>query len=103
MKTIMIVNDEPNLIEEIKSYLESDDINVITANNNREALEQMEKSKEEKLSLILIETFMPGSYEPALFSVKPSSRMDVDAHKIEDFLQKPFSKKQLIDFVKSRI
>ena len=103
MKTIMIVNDKANLLDEIRSCLESDDFRVVIANNSREALEQMEEKKEENVSLILIDTFMPGSNEPALFSVKPTSRMNVETYKMDDFLQKPFSKEQLLDFVKNRI
>ncbi len=100
MKTIMIVDDEPDILEKAKSCLESDDFEVVTATNSREALELME-DKEENFGLILIGTFMPGGDKSAFFSMKPKSKMDTS--EIEDFLQKPFTKEQLIDFVKTRI
>jgi CheY-like chemotaxis protein len=100
MKTIMIVDDEPDILEKAKSCLESDDFEVVTATNSREALELME-DKEENFGLILIDTFMPGGDKSAFFSMKPKSKMDTS--EIEDFLQKPFTKEQLIDFVKTKI
>ena len=100
MKTVMIVDDETNVLETVKSCLESDDFEVVTATNSREALEIMNE-EEENFGLILIDTLMPGSNKSALFSMKPRSKMDTS--KIEDFLQKPFTKEQLLDFVKRKI
>jgi len=100
MKTIMIIDDEPDILEKVKSCLESDDFEVVTATNSREALELME-DKEENFGLILIDTFMPGGDESAFFSMKPKSKTDTS--EMEDFLQKPFTEEQLIDFVKTKI
>jgi len=100
MKTVMIVDDETNVLETVKSCLESDDFEVVTATNSREALEIMNE-EEENFGLILIDTLMPDSNKSALFSMKPRSKMDTS--KIEDFLQKPFTKEQLLDFVKRKI
>ena len=100
MKTIMIVDDELDILEKAKSCLESDDFEVVTATNSREALELME-NKEENFGLILIDTFMPDGDRSAFFSMKPKSKMDTS--ETEDFLQKPFSREQLIDFVKSKM
>lgn len=101
MKTVMIVDDEPDVLKTVKSCLESDDFEVVTATSSREALEIMDEDKEENFGLILIDTFIPGSNKSALFSMKPRSKMDTS--KMEDFLQKPFTKEQLLDFVKRRI
>ena len=38
MKTIMVVDDESNILNEVKACLEEDDFKVITVDNNREAL-----------------------------------------------------------------
>ena len=103
MKTIMIVDDESDILEKVKSCLESDDFDVVTATNSRNALEHMEGDKEEDFGLILIDTPMPGSDKSALFSMKPKSKMDADTGKMDDFLQKPFTKEQLLDFVKRKI
>ena len=103
MKTIMIVDDEADILEKVRSCLESDDFEVVTAANSRKALELMEEGKENNFSLILIDTPMPGGDKSALFSMKPKSKMNMDAGNIEDFLQKPFTKEQLLDFVKKSI
>ena len=101
MKNIMIVDDESDILEKVKSALEEDDFEVITASNSREALELMEGDKENDFGLILIDTLMPGSDKSALFSMKPESKTDTS--RMEDFLQKPFTKEQLLDFVKSKM
>lgn len=100
MKTIMIVDDEPDVLDAVKSCLESDDFEVVTATNSREALEIINE-EEENFGLILIDTHIPDSGKSALFSMKPKSKMDTS--KLEDFLQKPFTREQLLDFVKRRI
>ena len=103
MKTIMIVDDETSILEEVKSCLEEDDFEVVTVDNSRKALELMENDKEDNFGLILIDTSMPDSGKPAFFSMKPRSKKDIDTSKEEDFLQKPFTKEQLLDFVKSKM
>jgi len=100
MKSIMIVDDESDVIDKVKSCLEEDDFEVVTASNSREALELLDEDKEYNFGLILIDTTMPGSDKSALFSITPKSKMDTS--KIENFLQKPFTKEQLLDFVKSK-
>jgi DNA-binding NtrC family response regulator len=103
MKTIMIVDDEENMVKKMKSFLENDDFEVVTASNNREALEQIDETNEGDVNLILIDTVMPLDNKPALFSMKPTSKMNIDTINTEDFLQKPFTKEQLISFVKNKI
>ena len=102
MKTIMVVDDETSILKEVKSCLEDDDFEVITVESNRKALELMENDKEEDFGLILIDTSLPDTNKPAFFSMKPKSK-NIDTSKEEDFLQKPFTKEQLLDFVKSKI
>jgi hypothetical protein len=46
---------------------------------------------------------MPSDKKPAFFSMKPTSKMNIDTNKTENFLQKPFTKEQLISFVKNKI
>jgi len=103
MKTIMVVDDETSILEEVKSCLEEDDFEVVTVDSNRKALELMENDKEENFGLILIDTSLPDSDEPAFFSMRPRSKKDIDTSREEDFLQKPFTKEQLVDFVKSKM
>jgi len=103
MKTIMIIDDKTNIIEEVKESLEQEDFELITAENNRKALELIEEDKEDKYGLILIDTSMPDTKTPAFFSIKPKPNKNIDTSKKEDFLQKPFTKEQLLNFIKSKI
>ena len=103
MKSIMIIDDEKDLLEEIRTCLKDDEYQIITANNSREAIELMEQEKEEDFGLILINTSMPDSNTPALFSMKPKTKKDIDTSNVEDFLQKPFTKEQLLEFVRNKM
>ena len=103
MKTIMVVDDETSILEQVKSCLEDDDFEVVTVDNSRKALELMEGDREDSFGLILIDTLMPNSNKPAFFSMKPKSKKNIDTSKEEDFLLKPFTKEQLLDFVKRKI
>jgi DNA-binding NtrC family response regulator len=103
MKTIMVVDDESGILEQVKSCLKEDDFEVVTVDNNRKAMEIIDDDKEDNFELILIDTSMPDSHKPAFFSMKPKSKKDIDTSKEEDFLQKPFTKEQLVDFIKKRI
>jgi DNA-binding NtrC family response regulator len=103
MKTIMIIDDKTNIIEEVKESLKQEDFELITAENNRKALKLIEEDKENKYGLILIDTSMPDTKTPAFFSIKPKSNKNIDTSKKEDFLQKPFTKEQLLNFIKSKI
>jgi len=103
MKTIMVVDDEINVLDHVKSCLEKDNYRVVTVDNNREALELIEKENEEDFGLILIDTSMPNTKQPAFFSLKPKSKKSIDTSNEEDFLQKPFTKEQLVSFVRKKI
>jgi DNA-binding NtrC family response regulator len=99
MKTIMIVDDEVAILEMVKTYLESNEVDVLTANNSRQALEILGKG--ENIDLILIDTPMPGEDATALYPMKPNSKLTTTDMK--SFLPKPFTKEQLINFIKERI
>jgi DNA-binding NtrC family response regulator len=104
MKTIMVVDDETSVLDEVKSCLEEDDdIEVVTVDNNRKALELIEEDKEENFGLILINTSIPDTENPAFFSMKPKSKKNIDTSKEENFLKKPFTKEQLIEFIKRKL
>lgn len=102
MKTIMVVDNEISVLEKVRSVLEKDNFEVVTVDNRRKALEMIEQDKEGKFSLILIDTSIPNSKQPAFFSMKPNSKKDIDTSNEIDFLQKPFTKEELLSFVKKR-
>ncbi|RLF35232.1 MAG: hypothetical protein DRN08_03385 [Thermoplasmata archaeon] len=103
MRTIMIVDDEPEILEKVRSCLEDNEFDVVTALNSRQALEVLQSDEEEKnIDLILVDTHMPGTEKKsAFFPVKPNSK--AKDSEISNFLEKPFTKKQLLDFVKNNL
>lgn len=103
MKTIMVIDDEANVLDEVKKSLEQEKFEVITVDNNRKALEMIEEDKENKFGLILIGTNIPDSKTPAFYSMNPKSKMNIDTSREEDFLRKPFTNEQLINFVKNKL
>lgn len=108
MKTIMIVDDEIDMLKEVKSFLEKDDFEVVTATNSRDALEHMDEINEENVNLILVNTVTSLDNKPAFFSIKPTSKMNINTSKTEDFLQKPKNcnvdfLEQLHDFVSRKL
>ena len=57
MSRIMIVDDEPDIIESVKTILETEGYEVVGANSGDECLKKLEK---ESVDLILMDFFMPG-------------------------------------------
>jgi len=95
----MIVDDEPEVLEKVKSFLEDEEFDVVTATNSRQALELLGETDEKNVDLILVDTSMPGTNKNGFFSMKPKSTMHTaDA---ASFLQKPFTREQLLHFVRS--
>jgi DNA-binding NtrC family response regulator len=102
MKTVMIVDEETDLLREAKRLLEKEDVEVVTVSNSRQALERLREENEETFDLILVNTRMPGCEETtALFSMRPVVKKLSGS--IEDFLPKPFTKEALVEFVKEKI
>jgi len=98
----MIVDEETNLLKQVKALLKKEDVEVVTVSNSRQALEHLKEENEETFDLILVNTKMPGSVETtALFSMKPALKKLPSG--IENFLQKPFTKEELVEFVKEKI
>lgn len=102
MKTVMIVDDESSISEQVKESLREHDLELVSVKNNREALEIMQDD-EKKIELLLIDSLMPDSKKPAFFPMKPSNTKDIDTTNDNDFLKKPFTTEELISFVKKRI
>ena len=99
MKTIMIIDDEIAILNQARSFLKDNNVEIMTANNSREALTLMEHN--EGVDLILIDTPMPCSDKTAFFPLKPQAKLETGP--VDDFLIKPFTKEQFINFVKKNI
>ena len=95
----MVVDDESLVLEKVRSFLEYNEFDVVTVKNSREALELMDT--EITVDLLLIDTPMPASDKTAFFSMKPDSKLSVEG--AGNFLQKPFTKEQLVNFIKDKI
>jgi CheY-like chemotaxis protein len=99
----MVVDDEITTLEIVKSCLKKEDFEVVTVDSNRKAFEIMENEKENNFSLILIDTRFPNSNIPAFFSMNPKSKKNIDTSIEDNFLKKPFTKEELLEFIKKRI
>ncbi len=114
-KTIMIVDDEPDVRETVKTVLEANGYAVITASNGDECLEML---KTMKPNLILMDIMMPGTpvnkvidqikdVKIAYLSVVRTSEAEkeelLDSENIVDFIQKPFDVDNLLERVKKLI
>jgi DNA-binding response OmpR family regulator len=110
-KTIFVVDDEEDIRESVKTLLEKNGYNVITAENGDDRLNKLKKVTPD---LILLDIMMPGM--PISDVVKNITDIKIafmsvvrisDARKkgltsqdnIVDFLQKPFNVTDLIDRV----
>lgn len=111
-KTIMIVDDEPDIRESVKMVLEKNGYKVVAAVNGDDCLEKLKKTKP---ALILMDIMMPGTpvrdvvpkikdIKIAYLSVVRTGEAEREAllkeKNIVDFIQKPFDITDLAKRVK---
>ena len=119
--TILIVDDEPDIVNLTDKFLKLGNFNTITCNNGRDAIEIVE-AKSDEIALILLDIMMPGTsgysvlkeikenekfkhIQVILFTVK-SFNEDVQKGKdlgADGYLTKPFSGKDLLQFVRDKL
>lgn len=108
VKKVLVVDDEVKIIEVVKSFLESKDFMVFTAENGKQALEIFEK---ESLSIIILDLMLPDiTGEEICINIRKKSRVPiimltakVDENNMlkgldigaDDYVTKPFSLKAL--------
>lgn len=117
-KTILVVDDEPDIVALTSKFLKLGDFNTITCSNGKEALKIIEE-KHDEIALILLDIMMPGksgweileeiksneeynNIYVILFTVK-SFNEDIQKGKklgADGYLTKPFSGKDLLKYVK---
>jgi CheY-like chemotaxis protein len=120
-KTILIVDDEPDIVNLTEKFLKLGDFNTITCNNGRDAMEIVKESHDE-IALILLDIMMPGTSGYSvlkeiktnekysniivvLFTVK-SFNEDIQKGKklgADGYLTKPFSGVDLLKYVKEKL
>jgi DNA-binding response OmpR family regulator len=107
-KTILVVDDEPKILEAVTAFLESKGYNVFNAQNGRQALEIFEK---QNISLVLLDLMLPDiSGEEVCVRIRKKSRIPIimltakseEANQLygldigaDDYIMKPFSLKVL--------
>ncbi len=103
MKTVMIVDNDPEIHQKIQSYNTKNDINVKTVDNSREALEHLRT--DQSISLLLLHTSIPEEEKTGYFPILPSSKstLATDISDAKNFLLKPFDKKQFDDFIRNTL
>ncbi len=111
--TILVVDDEPDLVSTVEYRLKFANCSVVTATSGREGLE---RAAVEKPDLILLDTNMPGMNghemlehlraDPALKHIpvimltarcEPQDIAAASAHGVSDYVTKPFDFAQLMD------
>ena len=112
-KIIMVVDDEPDNVTTVKTVLEKEGYEVITAINGDDALKKFNSART-KPDLILLDIMMPGTpvkdivpklkTKIAYLSVVRTSEAEredlMKSKNIVDFIQKPFDIKDLVKKVK---
>jgi len=117
IKTILVVDDEPDIVNLTEKILKLGSYNTLTCNNGKEALKLIE-DKYAEISLVLLDLMMPGisgmevlrtiksndmfkHILVILFTVK-SFKEDIKKGKemgADGYITKPFSGKRLLEYV----
>ncbi len=118
LKTILVVDDEADIVEMLQYNLEKEGYKVVTARNGKQALEQVKRN----VDLILLDIMMPEMNgldvlrelkrsektraTPVLFLTAKSSEIDeVIGLELgaEDYIMKPISMKKLVARVRTAL
>ncbi len=111
--TILVVDDEPNIVQTLRDRLEMNDYRVITAADGKEGLE---RALAEKPDIILLDVIMPlmdghemlenlrkneaGRDISVIMLTARSQRQDIaraNACGIDDYIVKPFDLSELLE------
>ncbi|WPC43816.1 response regulator transcription factor [Clostridium sp. JS66] len=116
IKKILVVDDEPNIVEVVEAYLRKEGFQVVTAENGEKALRLF---KEEVIHLVVLDLMLPKiSGEEICNRIRAVSDVPIimltakseEEDKIsglaigaDDYLTKPFSVRELVGRVKALI
>ena len=110
--TILIVDDEPKIVQTLQDRLEMNDYNVLIAFNGKEGMEQAAKQKPDVVLLDILMPVMNGHEMLAALRKEPgledtpvimltarSQQQDIQQARalgIEDYIVKPFEVSELL-------
>lgn len=116
IKTILVVDDEPKIVEVVEAYLKKEGFDVLTAEDGEKALKLF---KNEVIHLVILDLMLPKvSGEEICNRIRATSDVPIimltakseEDDKIEglaigadDYLTKPFSARELVGRVKALI
>ncbi|WNB91530.1 response regulator transcription factor [Bacillus sp. NEB1478] len=114
MKTILIIDDEPKLLEVVSSYIRNEGFSAIEASNGKEALQYIQN---ETIDLVVLDLMLPDvSGEEICQRIRQESAIPIlmltakvaEEDRIkglslgaDDYLVKPFSPRELVLRVKT--
>lgn len=120
-KTVMIVDDEPDVLLSVTQILEANNYRTIKARDGHGCLDKL---KEEKPDVLLLDIMMPGlTSKEILREIKKDSRLAkikiifltaihsleaeeeglLASEQVVDFIEKPFSVRRMLDAIEKAI
>lgn len=117
-KRILHVDDEPDILETVKTILENEGFEVVSAISGKEALKQI---KSNNFDLFILDVMMPdisgwdlfiqikklkSDYKVIILSiieVSQSRLKELRAHGISDYIMKPFHRDDFVKRIKKII
>lgn len=110
---ILVIDDEPNIVQTLQDRLEMNDYEVVTAGNGKEGLK---KALQEKPDVLLLDVIMPimdghemlevlrkqpgGDFSSVIMLTARSQTQDIaraNACGIDDYIVKPFDLSELLE------
>ena len=114
---ILVIDDEPNIVQTLQDRLEMNEYRVFTAHNGRDGMDKFER---EKPDVILLDVIMPimdglemletlrkrpdGQYVSIIMLTARSQTQDIaraNACGIDDYIVKPFDLSELLAKIES--